>query len=54
MPFLSKRQARWMFANKPAMAKEWAAATPSLRRLPERVVRPPRKPRLEDLVKRRL
>jgi hypothetical protein len=24
MPFKSKKQMRWMFANKPAMAKKWA------------------------------
>jgi hypothetical protein len=27
MPFQSKAQAGWMFSNKPAMAKEWAAKT---------------------------
>ena len=27
MPFKSKAQARWMFANKPKMAKEWADKT---------------------------
>ncbi len=26
-----------MFANKPAMAKEWASATPSQKALPDRV-----------------
>ena len=25
MPFVSKKQARWLFANKPRMAKEWAS-----------------------------
>lgn len=25
MPFESEKQKRWMFANKPAMAKKWAA-----------------------------
>lgn len=24
MPFKSSKQRRWMFANKPAMAKRWA------------------------------
>jgi len=27
MPFKSKKQAKWMFANKPKMAKEWASKT---------------------------
>lgn len=35
MPFKSKKQARWMFANKPSMAKEWAEKTPSIKKLPE-------------------
>lgn len=35
MPFKSKAQARWMFANHPKMAKEWAAHTPSMRALPD-------------------
>jgi hypothetical protein len=24
MPFKSKKQMKWMFSNKPAMAKKWA------------------------------
>lgn len=24
MPFRSKKQVKWMFANKPKMAKQWA------------------------------
>lgn len=36
MPFKSKAQAKWMFANKPKMAKKWAAHTPSIKRLPVR------------------
>ena len=39
MPFKSKAQMRWMFANKPGMAKEWAHETPSVKRLPQRVDR---------------
>ena len=39
MPFRSKAQARWMFAEKPEMAREWAGKTGSLKRLPERVSR---------------
>jgi len=37
MPFLSQAQARWMFANKPKMAKEWAGKTPSISGLPQHV-----------------
>jgi hypothetical protein len=36
MPFASKAQARWMFANHPRMAKKWAKETKSMKRLPER------------------
>jgi hypothetical protein len=25
MPFRSKKQMKWMFANKPAMAKKWVS-----------------------------
>lgn len=35
MPFQSKAQAGYMFANHPDMAKEWAAATPDMKSLPE-------------------
>ena len=33
-PFKSKAQAKWMFANKPKMAKEWASKTKSIKSLP--------------------
>jgi len=36
MPFESKKQAKWMFTNKPNMAKEWATKTPSIKALPEK------------------
>lgn len=36
MPFKSKAQAKWMFANKPKMAKEWASETPSIKSLPKK------------------
>jgi len=36
-PFKSKAQARYMFANKPKMAKEFAKKTKNLSRLPEHV-----------------
>jgi hypothetical protein len=36
MPFQSRAQARWMFADKPQMAREWAHKTSSIKQLPER------------------
>ena len=37
MPFKSKKQAKYMFANKPKLAKEFAKATPSIKNLPNQV-----------------
>jgi hypothetical protein len=37
MPFKSKAQRRWMYANKPAMAAEWEDKTPKGAKLPEHV-----------------
>ena len=37
MPFVSKAQSRWMFANKPTMAEEWASKTKSIKKLPNKV-----------------
>jgi len=37
MPFKSKSQQRWMFANDPEMAKRWADHTPNIKKLPEKV-----------------
>jgi hypothetical protein len=45
MPFKSKAEARWMFANKPAMAKRWAKETPSIKKLPEKVKKKKSKPK---------
>lgn len=42
MPFKSKAQARFMFAKKPAMAKEFASATKSIKKLPEHVKTKPK------------
>ena len=39
MPFKSKSQMKWMYANKPAMAKEWQAETGNPKRLPKKVHR---------------
>lgn len=37
MPFKSKAQAKYMFANHPKMAKEWAKKTKSIKSLPKKV-----------------
>lgn len=39
MPFRSTSQQKWMFATHPAMAKKWAAETPSFKNLPEHVAK---------------
>ena len=36
MPFKSKSQQRWMYANKPEMAKKWSDHTPDHESLPEK------------------
>lgn len=36
MPFKSQAQRKWMYANKPEMAKEFESKTPSGKKLPER------------------
>ncbi len=37
MPFKSRAQQRWMFSQKPEMAREWAKETPRIDALPEHV-----------------
>jgi len=37
MPFKSQAQARFLWAKKPALAKEFSAATPSIKALPNHV-----------------
>ncbi|MFI4954534.1 MAG: hypothetical protein ACHP9Y_01325 [Gammaproteobacteria bacterium] len=37
MPFKSKAQQRFMFAKHPEIAKEFADATPDIKKLPEHV-----------------
>lgn len=37
MPFKSKQQAKFMFSQKPEMAKRWAKETPSIKALPKKV-----------------
>ena len=36
MPFESRAQQRWMFSQKPEMAKRWAKETPDIKKLPEK------------------
>lgn len=37
MPFKSKAQREWMYANHPDMAKKWQADTPKGKKLPQKV-----------------
>lgn len=37
MPFKSKAQARFMFSQKPKLAKEFASKTKSIKKLPNKV-----------------
>jgi hypothetical protein len=37
MPFKSRSQAKFMFAKKPKLAKEFASETPSIKKLPNKV-----------------
>jgi len=37
MPFKSKAQRKWMFANEVDMAKRWEEHTPKGKKLPEKV-----------------
>ena len=37
MPDKSKAQAKWMFSNKPKMAKKWAKHTKSIKKLPKKL-----------------
>jgi hypothetical protein len=36
MPFVSKAQRKWMYANKPEMAKKWEKHTPKDKKLPKK------------------
>lgn len=37
MPFKSQAQRKWMYSQKPAMAKKWEAHTPKKKKLPKKV-----------------
>lgn len=43
MPFLSKAQRRYMYANHPEIAEKWEKETPKRKKLPEHVKKPKRK-----------
>jgi len=43
MPFKSDAQRRWMYSQKPAMAKRWSEETPRNAKLPERVAKKTRR-----------
>lgn len=36
MPFKSQAQRKWMYTNKPKMAKQWEAETPKGKSLPKK------------------
>ena len=40
MSFKSKAQMKWMYANNPAMAKEWTSKYGVPKKLPKRVKKP--------------
>lgn len=39
MPFKSEAQKKWMYKNKPEMAKKWQKETPKGKKLPYKVSR---------------
>lgn len=45
MPFQSKAQQRYMFANMPDMAERWASETPDIKKLPEKKQAPKKRRR---------
>jgi hypothetical protein len=53
MPFVSDAQRAWMYANKPAMAKEWQSHTPKGADLPEHVKDGKRKAAMERALSKR-
>lgn len=51
MPFKSKAQRAWMYANHPDMAARWQSETPQGSNLPEHVKREARKKALRSSLK---
>lgn len=43
MPFKSQAQRKYLYANKPELAKEFEAKTPKGKKLPKRVKKKPKK-----------
>ncbi len=39
MPFKSQQQRKWMYSNKPEMAKRWEKETPKGKKLPAKAKR---------------
>lgn len=50
MPFKSEAQRRWMYKNKPDMAKRWETETPD-KKLPEHVEKEKKEKTLQDYVR---
>ena len=50
-PFKSSAQQKFMFANKPAMAKEFASKTPNMKKLPKHVAKKKGKPSQKQVAK---
>ncbi len=53
MPFKSKAQKAYLYANKPEIAKEFQAKTPKGAKLPEKLKKSPRKKSYKKFVKRK-
>ena len=51
MPFKSESQRRWMYKNKPKMAKRWESET-SKGSLPERIGKKKKEGKLQDYIKK--
>lgn len=49
MPFKSEAQRRYLFANEPAVAKEFASKTPKGAKLPKRVAKKKRRTSLKKI-----
>lgn len=43
MPFKSKAQEKWMWANHPKMARQWEEHTPKSKSLPDKLKKKPAK-----------
>lgn len=52
MPFKSQAQARYMYATKPGIAREFSNATPSIKALPEQV--PEKKSKYSRMLRRKM